>query len=406
MSWRSTAGCGGCAACCPRCSRRRVPGCGTSWCPLENVGEAQLVDGVTVHAPRSPARRRRLVRAPPSTATPLPPAPPPGPSASAAADRAGPRRRRRPAGGPARPRARRGRWAPPADGRATRGGQDDARRAAAGAAAARAARRRWRPRDPLGDRAGRRGRRRSIARRRSSRRTTARRWPRRRGRSGVVRPGAISRAHRGVLFLDEAPEFKGTVLQSAAPAARVRARSSSRGARQVVRYPARFQLVLAANPCPCGRGLGQGPGLHVQADGDPARMPGACRGRCSTGSTCRCTCPRCCGRPWATRRGSRASPSPPGWPRRGTPSAPGGPAAVGSPTGSCPGHVLRRPPFRLPGRATAVLDRSSTADGSPCAGTTGSCGCRGRRPTSPAGRCPTVTTSRWGSSLRTGSVAA
>jgi magnesium chelatase family protein len=71
------------------------------------------------------------------------------------------------------------------------------------------------------------------------------------GGSGVARPGAVSRAHRGVLFLDEAPEFAPRVLQTL--------RQPLESGELVLhrtggatRYPARFQLVLAANPCPCG----------------------------------------------------------------------------------------------------------------------------------------------------------
>ncbi|MGZ4599732.1 MAG: YifB family Mg chelatase-like AAA ATPase [Oryzihumus sp.] len=77
------------------------------------------------------------------------------------------------------------------------------------------------------------------------------------GGSGVIRPGAISQAHHGVLFLDEGPEFRTNVLQALrqpVEAGRVVvARASG-----VVTYPARFQLVMAANPCPCGLGFGKG----------------------------------------------------------------------------------------------------------------------------------------------------
>jgi magnesium chelatase family protein len=70
------------------------------------------------------------------------------------------------------------------------------------------------------------------------------------GGSGWARPGALSLAHRGVLFLDEAPEFGPRVLDALRqPIERgeiVLARSGG-----VVRYPALVQLVLAANPCPC-----------------------------------------------------------------------------------------------------------------------------------------------------------
>ncbi|MGI8418043.1 MAG: YifB family Mg chelatase-like AAA ATPase, partial [Nakamurella sp.] len=70
------------------------------------------------------------------------------------------------------------------------------------------------------------------------------------GGSGLIRPGSVSLAHRGVLFMDEAPEFKPTVLdglrQPLESGGVMLARASG-----AVRYPARFQLVLAANPCPC-----------------------------------------------------------------------------------------------------------------------------------------------------------
>ncbi|MCL2781484.1 MAG: YifB family Mg chelatase-like AAA ATPase [Actinomycetia bacterium] len=72
------------------------------------------------------------------------------------------------------------------------------------------------------------------------------------GGSGLARPGAISLAHRGVLFLDEAPEF----AQSAIDGLRQPLESGQvvlhRGG-GAVSYPARFLLVAAANPCPCGR---------------------------------------------------------------------------------------------------------------------------------------------------------
>ena len=68
--------------------------------------------------------------------------------------------------------------------------------------------------------------------------------------SGLARPGAVSRAHRGVLFLDEVPEFGVRVLESLrTPAEEGEVRLARTDG--VVRYPCRFQLVMAANPCPC-----------------------------------------------------------------------------------------------------------------------------------------------------------
>ncbi len=72
------------------------------------------------------------------------------------------------------------------------------------------------------------------------------------GGSRVIRPGAMSLAHHGVLFLDEAPEFAAPVLE----ALRQPLESGSiliGRAERTATYPARFTLVLAANPCPCGR---------------------------------------------------------------------------------------------------------------------------------------------------------
>lgn len=81
------------------------------------------------------------------------------------------------------------------------------------------------------------------------------------GGSRQVRPGAVSRAHRGVLFLDETPEFRRDVLDGLRQPLESGEVTIARADRHV-RLPARFQLVLAANPCPCGKGFGKG--LHCQ----------------------------------------------------------------------------------------------------------------------------------------------
>ena len=176
------------------------------------------------------------------------------------------------------------------------------------------------------------------------------------GGSGVAVPGAISRAHRGVLFLDEAPEFRASVLQTLRQPLEAGEVVIAR-AHQVVRYPARFLLVLAANPCPCGQAWGKGldcscspmeirsyagklsgplldrvdlqvhvPPVARAAFGDEAGEPSAA----------------VAARVLSARAAQRDRWRTGGW-------------AV---NGLVPGHVLRRPPFRLPPATTAVLDRT------------------------------------------------
>ena len=72
------------------------------------------------------------------------------------------------------------------------------------------------------------------------------------GGSGVIRPGAAARASHGVLFLDEAPEFQPAALDALRQPLESGFITIHR-ANAVAKFPARFQLVMAANPCPCGQ---------------------------------------------------------------------------------------------------------------------------------------------------------
>ncbi len=71
------------------------------------------------------------------------------------------------------------------------------------------------------------------------------------GGGPFCRPGEISLAHNGILFLDEASEFKSSVLQTLRVPLEDGKVTLSRAGRST-EFPARFQLLVASNPCPCG----------------------------------------------------------------------------------------------------------------------------------------------------------
>jgi magnesium chelatase family protein len=77
------------------------------------------------------------------------------------------------------------------------------------------------------------------------------------GGSHVIKPGAVSLAHNGVLFIDEAPECNSGVLDALRQPLESGEVTITRAIGSV-NFPAKFILVLAANPCPCGKFSGKG----------------------------------------------------------------------------------------------------------------------------------------------------
>jgi magnesium chelatase family protein len=173
------------------------------------------------------------------------------------------------------------------------------------------------------------------------------------GGSGLARPGAISLAHQGVLFLDEAPELKPHVLNALRQPLEdgfvliARAQGSTR-------YPARVQLVLAANPCPCGAGT------ETSCTCSPivrrrylGRLSGPLMDRIDLHVTLAAVSA-------AALAGRDGTPEPSVRVRERVVAARAAAAARWAGrsfdlNADAPGAVLRAPPFRLPGKATAGL---------------------------------------------------
>lgn len=84
------------------------------------------------------------------------------------------------------------------------------------------------------------------------------------GGSNSIKPGVCSLAHHGVLFIDEAPECSAGVLDSLRQPLESGSITISR-AHGNLTFPARFILVLAANPCPCGKFSGRGRGCNCSS---------------------------------------------------------------------------------------------------------------------------------------------
>jgi magnesium chelatase family protein len=180
------------------------------------------------------------------------------------------------------------------------------------------------------------------------------------GGSGLARPGAISLSHMGILFLDEAPEFGSHALETLRQPLEDGYVVLSR-ANGTTRYPARIQLVLAANPCPCARPAGD---AHCECSPVVrrrylSRLSGPLMDRVDlqvplmpvtaaqlTGETVQAESSSTVSARVAQARGAAAE----RWADHGWLT-----------NAQVPGPVLRRPPWRLPGTATLGLQKALDA---------------------------------------------
>ncbi len=97
------------------------------------------------------------------------------------------------------------------------------------------------------------------------------------GGGPLLAPGEVTRAHQGVLFLDELPEFGRDVLEALRQPLEEGRVAIVRAARSII-LPARFQLVAAMNPCPCRHGLHRESGSQRRPEGTAFRPDRSRRG--------------------------------------------------------------------------------------------------------------------------------
>jgi magnesium chelatase family protein len=181
------------------------------------------------------------------------------------------------------------------------------------------------------------------------------------GGSGLARPGAASLAHRGILVLDEAAEFSPRVLDSLRQPLESGTIVLHRSGGSV-EYPARFQLVLASNPCPCGAAKDPECACTPESrrryrrrlsgplvDRIDLRIPidPVCRADLMSDSGPRESSSVVAGRVLAARNSARERWAAFGW----------------STNAEVPGPILRSRPWRPPLRALTTLDRELDTGG-------------------------------------------
>ena len=177
------------------------------------------------------------------------------------------------------------------------------------------------------------------------------------GGSGFIRPGAVSRAHRGVLFLDEAPEFKQSVLQALRQPARVR-RGDHRPRFRRGALPGPVPARARRQPVPLRPRVRQGGRLLLLADGRAVTTWASWWGRCWTGSTSSCRCTRSAGPRWPSPPGETSAVVAERVLRAREVQAERLAGTRWQVNAEVPGPMMRRSVFRLPREATVDLDRA------------------------------------------------